>query len=151
MAVRLGSSLNYLSCHIWGCVFSLPISLKMIARIPVLDLIIFFKSDVWPICPCFGLGHETTHWTVCLSIFLRLLMSVCDWFLWAQTQMYCIRYVVHFRCFVLSLIVLCAKRTDVLPKYIVKAPRQPELNGCGVGRGNITRKLNPLSLDFFKI
>ena len=49
------------------CVFSLPIYLMMIVRIYVLYLIIVIKSEVWPICHCLGLGHETK---VCLSIFL---------------------------------------------------------------------------------
>ena len=49
------------------CVFSLPISLMMIVRICVLHLIIIITPEVWPICHCSGLGHETV---VCLSIFL---------------------------------------------------------------------------------
>ena len=28
------------------------------------------KSEVWPICHCLGLGHETMVWAVCLFIFL---------------------------------------------------------------------------------
>ena len=48
------------------CVFSWPISLMMIVRICVLLIII--KSEVWPICHCSGLGHETMVCTVCLSI-----------------------------------------------------------------------------------
>ena len=41
------------------CVFSLQISLMMIARICVLYFITIIKSDTWPICHCLGLGHET--------------------------------------------------------------------------------------------
>ena len=52
------------------CVFSLPISLMMIVRIPVFDLIIIIKSGVWPICHCLGSVHETIVCAVCLSIFL---------------------------------------------------------------------------------
>ena len=52
------------------CVFSLPISLMMIVRIPVFDLIIIIKSEVWPICHCLRSVHETIVCAVCLSIFL---------------------------------------------------------------------------------
>ena len=50
------------------CVFSLPISLVMIARIYlyILCLIIIIESEVWTILYDLWLGHETT---VCLSIF----------------------------------------------------------------------------------
>ena len=44
----------------------------MIARKPVLDLIIIIKSEVWPISHCLGLGHETMVCAVCLCIFLKL-------------------------------------------------------------------------------
>ena len=42
----------------------------MIVRIPVVDHIIIIKSEVWPICHCLGLGHETMECAVCLSVFL---------------------------------------------------------------------------------
>ena len=58
------------------CVFSLPISLMMIVRIPVLDLFISIKTGVWPICHC--LGHETMICAVCLSIFLQRLDMASD-------------------------------------------------------------------------
>ena len=51
-------------------VFGLPIYLMMIARIRVLHLDIIIKSEVWPICLCLGLGHETLVCAVCLSVFL---------------------------------------------------------------------------------
>ena len=55
-------------------VFSLPISLVMIARIYIYIyiycLIIIIKAVVWTITHCLGLGHETMVSTVCLSIFL---------------------------------------------------------------------------------
>ena len=51
-------------------VFSLPISVVMIARIYILCLIIIIKSEVWTIAHCLGLGHETMVSVVCLSIFL---------------------------------------------------------------------------------
>ena len=51
-------------------VFSLPISLVMIARIYILCLIIIIKSEVWTITHCLGLGHETMVSAVCLFIFL---------------------------------------------------------------------------------
>ena len=51
------------------CVFSLPISLTMIVKILVLCLIIIIKSEVWLICHCFGLGHETIVCDLCHSIF----------------------------------------------------------------------------------
>ena len=47
------------------CVFCLPISLTMIVRTCVLYLIIIINSDVWPICHCLGLGHETMLCAVC--------------------------------------------------------------------------------------
>ena len=49
------------------CVFGLPISLVMILRIRILYHIIFIKSEVWTICHCLGLGHETM---VCVVFFL---------------------------------------------------------------------------------
>ena len=42
----------------------------MIVRTYKLDLIII-KSEVWHICHCLWLGHETIVCAVCLSIFLR--------------------------------------------------------------------------------
>ena len=51
------------------CVFSLLISLMMIVRIHVLYLIMT-KSEVWPVCHCLGLGHETMVCVVYPSIFL---------------------------------------------------------------------------------
>ena len=39
--------------------FPLPISLVMIVRMCVLDLIIIIKSKVWIVSRCLGLGHET--------------------------------------------------------------------------------------------
>ena len=41
------------------CVFSLPIFLIMLLRIRILYLIIIIKSEVWHVCHCLGLGHET--------------------------------------------------------------------------------------------
>ena len=41
-----------------------------IVRIRVLYLIIIIKSEVWPICHCLGLGHETMVCAVCLPVFL---------------------------------------------------------------------------------
>ena len=52
------------------CVFSLPMSLMVIVRIPVFDLIIIIKSEVWSICHCLGSVHETIVCALCLSIFL---------------------------------------------------------------------------------
>ena len=58
------------------CVFNLPISFVMIARIYILCLIIIIKSEVWTITHCLGLGHETKVCAVCLSIFLCILHSL---------------------------------------------------------------------------
>ena len=41
------------------CVSSVSIALMMIVRTCVLCLIIFIKSEVWPVCHCLTLGHET--------------------------------------------------------------------------------------------
>ena len=39
-------------------------------RIRVLYFIIIIKSEVWPVCHCLGLGHETVVCAVCRFIFL---------------------------------------------------------------------------------
>ena len=49
------SSMQYMGL----CVFSLPISHMMIVIIRVLYLITKINSEVWPICHCLWLGHET--------------------------------------------------------------------------------------------
>ena len=57
MCLRWGKfSQLYFLQYMGLCVFSLPISLMVIVRIPVLDLIIIIKSEVWlwPICHCLG-------------------------------------------------------------------------------------------------
>ena len=52
------------------CVFILPISLMVVVRILVYFFpIVIIISEVWPICHCLGLGHETAVCAVCLSIF----------------------------------------------------------------------------------
>ena len=56
------------------CVFSLPIPLVVIERLYILCLIIIIKSEVWTITHCLGLGHETMVCTVCLSIFLLIVV-----------------------------------------------------------------------------
>ena len=40
-------------------------SLLMIVSTPVLDIIII-KSNIWPICHCLELGHETMVCDICL-------------------------------------------------------------------------------------
>ena len=40
------------------CVFGLPISVMIIARISVLYLNITIKPEAWPIFHCLGLGRE---------------------------------------------------------------------------------------------
>ena len=79
--------LIYRLCNIWGCipirglhVSSLPISLGIIVRIRVLHLIIIIKSEVWPICDCVGLGHETIVCVKCPSMFL------CSFYCHLQAQ-----------------------------------------------------------------
>ena len=57
------------------CVSSLPVSLMMIVRICVLYLIIIIKSEVWPICHCLWLGHETMVCTVCHEIIVCAVYS----------------------------------------------------------------------------
>ena len=52
------------------CVFSLPISLVMIARIYILCLIIIIKSEIRTVTHYLGLGDDTMVCAVCLSIFL---------------------------------------------------------------------------------
>ena len=44
----------------------------------VLSLIIIVKSEVWPICHCLGLGHETIVCAVCLSTFLLGTVLLAD-------------------------------------------------------------------------
>ena len=58
--------------------FSLPISLMMIVRICVLYLLIIIKLEVWPICHCLRLGHETMVCALCIFIFLWKHFP-CDW------------------------------------------------------------------------
>ena len=52
------------------CVFRLPILWWWLWESGVFYLITIIKSEVWPICHCLGLGHETMVRAVCLSIFL---------------------------------------------------------------------------------
>ena len=71
-SVRVGLSIfsQLSNIHIWGCVFSVyPSPLWWFGEYK-LCLIIIIKSEVWTITNCFGLGHETMEWSVCLSIFL---------------------------------------------------------------------------------
>ena len=60
------SQLSFMQCM--G--LSLPISFMMIVRICILHLTIIVTSEVWPICHCLGLGHETMVSALCLSILL---------------------------------------------------------------------------------
>ena len=53
------------------CIFSLPTSLMMIVRICVVYCITIMKSEVWTICHCLGLGHETIVFAACLYIFIH--------------------------------------------------------------------------------
>ena len=89
-----------------------PISLMMILRIRVLYLIIVIKSEVWPICHCLGLGHETMVGALCLSIFLRsrfymtnLIIFIINWFMpWRLYSCRCkniilIAFKIHLRVF----------------------------------------------------
>ena len=53
------------------CVFSFSIYLTMIVRMHVFYRTIIIKSaEVWPICHCLGLGHETMVYVVNRSIFV---------------------------------------------------------------------------------
>ena len=60
----------YFMQHLGLCLFRLTISLMMIVRICALNLIIIIESELWPICHCSRLGHETMVCAVWLSIFL---------------------------------------------------------------------------------
>ena len=52
------------------CLISSQFSqLSFVVRIYGFYLIIIIKSEIWPICHCLGLGHETMPYAVCLSIF----------------------------------------------------------------------------------
>ena len=51
----------------------------MIVKIPVADLINNIKSEIWPICHCLGLGHETMACAVCLSILLLHPLDHIEW------------------------------------------------------------------------
>ena len=57
------------------CVFSSSIFLMMIVKIRILYLIVIIKPDVWPVCHCLGLSHETMVCAVCLSIFLSCIFD----------------------------------------------------------------------------
>ena len=52
------------------CLLSLPISL-IIVRIRIFFLIIIINSELWPICRCLWLGHETMGCAVCIILFLQ--------------------------------------------------------------------------------
>ena len=52
------------------CLLSSPIPL-VIVRIRILYLIIIIKSDLWSICHCLGLGHETMVCAVWIFTFLQ--------------------------------------------------------------------------------
>ena len=69
------SSQLYFMQYMGLCVFSLPFYLMVIVRIPVLDLIIIIKSDVWPICHCLGLGNETIALNNRMSCYIPILLS----------------------------------------------------------------------------
>ena len=72
---KIQSILSFIFHEIHGAVslyvFSLPIYLVMIVRIRVLHLIIIIKSEVRPICDCWGLGHAL--YVLCSCVFLFLL------------------------------------------------------------------------------
>ena len=68
---KIKSILSIIFHAIYGlCVFSLPITFMKIVRIRVLYLIIIVRSEVWSICHCLELGHETLVRAVYLSVFL---------------------------------------------------------------------------------
>ena len=67
--------------HMGLYVLRLPIFLMKIVRIRVVYLIITISSEVWPICHCLALGHETMIRAVCLSIFSPVNMWCLNSFL----------------------------------------------------------------------
>ena len=81
VCLRFGQfSVLYFMQYIGFCVFSLPISLMIIVRIPVHDIIIIIISEVWPIVHCLVLGHEAMVCTVCLPIFLQMASEMELWY-----------------------------------------------------------------------
>ena len=61
---------------IYGAVLlSLPIS-RMIVRIRIFYLIVTVKSELWPICHCSWLGHETMVCAACIFYILRRLWYI---------------------------------------------------------------------------
>ena len=67
-------SLNYLSCDIWGCLYSAcPFLLWEYIYIYFI-LLSSSKSEIWPICHCLRLGHETM---VCAACFYIFLCNIC--------------------------------------------------------------------------
>ena len=101
------------------CVFSLPISLTMIVRVPVLDLIII-KSEVWPICHCLGLGHETMICAVYLSIFLFLYHLYHKPTAWCW--IHCVTTVWHELCFLLiDFMPSVCNTVDIILVYVHRA------------------------------
>ena len=78
-SVECGSKLRQLSQssfmqYIGLCVFSKPMSFMMTMGMRVLDLIIIIRSEEWPICHCFGFGHETIVYGMsifCILCFIR--------------------------------------------------------------------------------
>ena len=62
-------SLSYPLYNIWGCVFAIyPFPLWWLRGYILCSII--FKSEVWTITHCLGLGHETMVCAVCLYILI---------------------------------------------------------------------------------
>ena len=66
--LQYGDIYRSMHMHINGFVCKQLTSRMMIARIRVLCLIIIIKMEVWPICHCLRLGHDTTVKAARLSI-----------------------------------------------------------------------------------
>ena len=73
--IRMFFSITFPAIYVAVCI-PLTHFAMMIVRILVRDLSITIKSEVWPICHCIRLGHETMVCAVYLSIFLYIVN--CD-------------------------------------------------------------------------
>ena len=105
------------------CVISLPISLMMIVRICVLYLITIIKSEVWPICHCLGLGHETMKMR-CMFFFFFYILLINTSMLktkWSLPRRYFETYFPHAKLFCFDWNWIVFLRFQLIASHLVMA------------------------------
>ena len=81
-ASKIKSILDYLSCTIWGSVYSAAGPFRMWWMWKYFCFILLSSSNgkyVWPICHCVGLGHGKMLCTISVAIFLFFLLNFNKW------------------------------------------------------------------------